>query len=226
MRVLVVDDETKMLAHIVQALELEHYTVDSAVDVEAALELTKQNSYNAIVLDVMLPGGKDGIAFLQDLRRQGNRTAILLVSARNNVAERVEGLNAGADDYLPKPFVLEELTARVNALTRRGGEARSLLLRVADLTLDTVARSAQRAGRRISLASREYRLLEHLMRNQGQVCSRRQLLLNVWDYDFDPGTNLVDVTIRRLREKIELDKEIPLLKSVRGVGYLLKAPEL
>jgi two-component system, OmpR family, response regulator len=225
MRVLVVDDETKMLNHMKSALEQERYEVDGAEDALAALELAAKHSYHAIVLDVMLPGGKDGIALMQELRRQGIVSPILLASARNHVSERVEGLNAGADDYLPKPFALEELTARVNALVRRGGESRSLLLKVGDLVLDTVARSATRGSRRITLATREYRLLEHLMRNQGEVCSRRQLLQNVWDYEFDPGTNLVDVTIRRLREKIEHEGELPILKSVRGVGYMLRSVE-
>jgi len=138
------------------------------------------------------------------------------------VNERVEGLNAGADDYLPKPFALAELVARVRALTRRGGETKSPVLRVADLTLDTLTRRAQRGETGIELTAREYRLLEFLMRSAGRLCGRMTILEKVWDYDFDPGTNLVDVYIRRLREKIDADFDPKLLHTVRGVGYVLK----
>ncbi len=147
---------------------------------------------------------------------------VLLLSARGQVNERVEGLNAGADDYLPKPFELAELIARVRALTRRGGENKSNILRVGDLTLDTVTHRAQRGDRTIELTAREYRLLEYLMRSTGRLCGRMMLLEKVWDYDFDPGTNLVDVYVRRLREKIDADFESKLFHTVRGAGYVLK----
>ena len=149
---------------------------------------------------------------------------MLLLSARGEVNERVEGLDAGADDYLPKPFELVELVARVRALTRRSGENKSTVLRVADLTLDTLTRQAQRGEMKFELTAREFRLLEFLMRSPGRLCGRMMILEKVWDYDFDPGTNLVDVYIRRLREKIDADFEPKLLHTVRGSGYILKEP--
>jgi len=159
---------------------------------------------------------------LRQLRERKSTIPVLLLSARGEVNERVEGLNAGADDYLPKPFELAELVARVRALTRRSGENKSTVLRVADLTLDTVTHRAQRGGAEIELTAREYRLLEFLMRSPGRLCGRMMILEKVWDYDFDPGTNLVDVYVRRLREKIDANFEPKLLHTVRGAGYLLK----
>jgi DNA-binding response OmpR family regulator len=157
------------------------------------------------------------------LRERQISAPVLLLSARGEVNERVEGLNAGADDYLPKPFVIAELVARVRALGRRGGESRPPLLRVADLTLDTITREAKRGGKVIELTARDYRLLEFLMRSAGRICGRMAILEKVWDYDFDPGSNLVDVNIMRLREKIDEDFEIKLLHTVRGVGYVFDA---
>ena len=169
----------------------------------------------------MLPG-RDGLSVLRQLRERKSTIPVLLLSARGEGNERVEGLNAGADDYLPKPFELAELVARVRALTRRSGENKSTVLRVADLTLDTVTHRAQRGGAEIELTAREYRLLEFLMRSPGRLCGRMMILEKVWDYDFDPGTNLVDVYVRRLREKIDANFEPKLLHTVRGAGYLLK----
>jgi DNA-binding response OmpR family regulator len=159
---------------------------------------------------------------LRQARDRGNHTPVLLLSARGEVNERVEGLNAGADDYLAKPFALEELIARVRALVRRGGESKSPLLRVGDLTLDTTTRTACRGGRTIELTTREYRLLEYLMRSTGHVCGRMQIIEKVWDYTFDPGSNVVDVYVRKLRDKIDAGFEPKLLHSVRGMGYLMK----
>jgi len=156
------------------------------------------------------------------LRERKNATPVLLLSARGGVNERVEGLNAGADDYLPKTFELAELVARVRALTRRSGENKSTILRVADLALDTITHQAHRGGVAIELTAREYRLLEFLLRSPGRLCGRMMILEKVWDYDFDPGTNLVDVYIRRLREKIDSNFEPKLLHTVRGAGYVLK----
>jgi DNA-binding response OmpR family regulator len=161
---------------------------------------------------------------LRQLREHHNGTPVLLLSARGEVNERVDGLNAGADDYLAKPFALAELVARVRALGRRGNEPKNPVLRVADLALDTVTRQAQRAGVTIELTAREYRLLEYLMRASGRICERAAILEKVWDYHFDPGTNLVDVYVRRLREKIDDDFEPKLLHSVRSIGYVLKEP--
>jgi two-component system OmpR family response regulator len=166
----------------------------------------------------MLPG-RDGLSVLRQLRESRHPTPVLLLSARGNVHERVEGLNAGADDYLPKPFELDELVARVRALTRRGAET---VLRVADLSLDTITRQARRGGATIELTTREFRLLEFLMRSAGRMCGRMMILEKVWDYDFDPGTNLVDVYVRRLRDKIDAAFERKLLHTVRGSGYVLK----
>jgi DNA-binding response OmpR family regulator len=169
----------------------------------------------------MLPG-RDGLSVLRQLRERRHLVPVLLLSARGEVNERVAGLDAGADDYLPKPFELDELLARVRALTRRAGDNRSTVLRVADLSLDTLARQAVRGGATIDLTTREYRLLEFLMRWPGRLCGRMTILEKVWDYDFDPGTNLVDVYIRRLREKIDAAYEPKLLHTVRGSGYVLR----
>jgi DNA-binding response OmpR family regulator len=159
---------------------------------------------------------------LRQLREQQNRTPVLLLSARGAVNERVEGLNAGADDYLPKPFVIAELVARVRALGRRGSESKPTVLRVSNLTLDTISHRAQRGEKYFDLTAREFRLLEFLMRSAGRICGRMSIIEKVWDYDFDPGTNLVDVYIKRLREKIDEGFEPKLLHTVRGVGYVLK----
>ena len=169
----------------------------------------------------MLPG-RDGLSVLRQLRERRSAVPVLLLSARGEVNERVEGLDAGADDYLPKPFALAELIARVRAMGRRGGDARATVLQVADLALDTVTRMAARGETPIELTAREYRLLEFLMRSAGRICGRMTILEKVWDYDFDPGTNLVDVYVRRLREKIDADFEPRLLHTVRGVGYVLR----
>ena len=223
MRVLVVEDEKKTASFIRKALQAEGFAVDVCHDGEEALAAPAVTPYDAVVLDVMLPG-RDGLSVLRQWRRQHNAVPVLLLSARGEVNERVEGLDAGADDYLPKPFALAELAARVRALTRRGGESKSPVLRVADLTLDTVTHRAERGGVMIELTAREYRLLEFLMRSAGRLCGRMMLLEKVWDYDFDPGTNLVDVYIMRLREKIDANFESKLLHTARGTGYVLKEP--
>lgn len=221
MRVLVVEDEKKTASFVRKALQAEGFAVDVCLNGDDALAAARATPFDGIVLDIMLPG-RDGLSVLRQLRERKNVTPVLLLSARGEVNERVEGLNAGADDYLPKPFELVELVARVRALTRRGGETKSTALRVADLTLDTLTRQAQRGEKKIELTAREYRLLEFLMRSAGRLCGRMMILEKVWDYDFDPGTNLVDVYVRRLREKIDADFEPKLLHTVRGAGYMLK----
>src|ERR1051326_5004123 len=192
MRVLVVEDEKKTASFIRKALQAESFAVDWCPNGDEALCAAQTTPFDAIVLDIMLPG-RDGLSVLRQLRDRHNATPVLLLSARGDVTERVDGLNAGADDYLPKPFVLAELIARLRALIRRGGDWRLPLLRVADLTLDTVSRRAERCGSPIELTAREYRLLEFLMRSAGRICGRMAILEKVWDYDFDPGSNLVDV---------------------------------
>jgi two-component system, OmpR family, response regulator len=224
MHVLVVEDEKKTAAFIRKALLAESFAVDVSHDGAEALALAARRPFDAIVLDIMLPG-QDGLSVLRQLRQRRDATPILLLSARGQVDERVEGLNAGADDYLPKPFVLAELIARVRSLGRRRlNEAKPAVLRVADLTLDTIARQARRGGSCFELTTREYRLLEFLMQSAGRICGRMTILEHVWEYHFDPGTNLVDVYIKRLREKIDDGFETKLLHTVRGTGYLLKEP--
>jgi len=224
MRVLVVEDEKKTAAFIRKALQAEGFAVDVCHNGEEAWATSRTTAFHAIVLDIMLPG-RDGLSLLRQMRERRIFTPVLLLSARGQVNERVEGLDAGADDYLPKPFVIAELVARIRALGRRGGESKPAVLRVADLTLDTVTRQAQRAGTTIELTNRDYRLLEFLMRSAGRICTRMAILENVWDYHFDPGSNLVDVNIMRLREKIDAGFEIKLLHTVRGLGYMVKEPE-
>src|SRR3954470_17167153 len=222
MRVLVVEDEKKTASFVRKALQAEGFAVDVCHNGNDALAAAMTTAFNGIVLDIMLPG-RDGLSVLRQLRERKNGTPVLLLSARGEVNERVEGLNVGADDYLPKPFALVELIARVRALTRRSGENKSIVLKVADLSLDTVTHVAERSGKRIELTAREYRLLEYLMRSPGRLCGRMMILEKVWDYSFDPGTNLVDVYVKRLREKIDADFEPKLLHTVRGTGYVLRA---
>jgi len=223
MRVLVVEDEKKTASFIRKALQAEGFAVDVCPNGDEAWAAARVTPFDAIVLDIMLPG-RDGLSLLRQLRERKNSTPVLLLSARGEVNERVEGLNLGADDYLPKPFVIAELIARVRALGRRGGEPKSTLLRVGDLTLDTITHQALRSSRAIELTAREYRLLEFLMRSAGRICGRMAILEKVWDYGFDPGSNLVDVNIMRLREKIDSGFEPKLLHTVRGIGYVIKAP--
>ena len=223
MRVLVVEDEKKTASFIRKALQSEGCAVDVLHDGADALAAVCHTAFDVIVLDVMLPG-RDGLSVVRQMRERKIATPVLLLTARGEVSEKVEGLNAGADDYLPKPFALDELVARVRALGRRYSDTKSLTLRVGDLTLDTMTRKARRGERPIDLAPREYLLLEFLMRSAGRICGRMAIVEKVWDYDFDPGTNLVDVYIMRLREKIDAGYEPKLLHTVRGVGYVLKEP--
>ncbi len=221
MRVLVVEDDKKTAAFIRKALQAEGFAVDAVFTGEDALQLASCTPFDAIVLDIMLPG-RDGLSVLRLLRERRINTPVLLLSARGEVNERVEGLNAGADDYLPKPFALVELTARVRAMGRRTAESHFPTLTISDLVLDTITHTARRGNTPIDLSAREYRLLEFLMRSAGRVCNRMSILEKVWDYDFDPGTNLVDVYIRRLREKIDNEGQPKILHTVRGMGYMIK----
>jgi len=221
MRVLVVEDEKKTASFIRKALQSEGCAVDVLHDGADALAAVCNTAFDVVVLDVMLPG-RDGLSVVRQMRERKIAIPVLLLTARGEVSEKVEGLNAGADDYLPKPFALDELVARVRALGRRYSDTKSLTLRVGDLTLDTMTRKARRGETPIDLAPREYLLLEFLMRSAGRICGRMAIVEKVWDYDFDPGTNLVDVYIMRLREKIDAGFEPKLLHTVRGVGYVLK----
>ncbi len=220
---LVVEDERKTASFIRKALQAEGHVVDVLHDGSEALLAAANTPFDVIVLDIMLPG-RDGLSVVRQMRERRITVPVLLLSARGEVGERIEGLDAGADDYLPKPFALEEVLARVRALGRRQSEAKTPILRIADLTLDSVTRKVKRGGTPIDLAPREYLLLEFLMRSAGRICGRMAIVEKVWDYDFDPGSNLVDVYIMRLREKIDAGFEPKLLHTVRGVGYVLKEP--
>jgi len=222
MRILVVEDERKTAAFIRGALQAERFSVDVADDGDKALSAVLATPYDVIVLDIMLPG-RDGLSVLRELRGRRNAVPVLLLSARGHVEERIEGLDAGADDYLPKPFELGELVARVRALGRRGrGESAAAVLRLADLIVDTASRAVARGSSKIELSTTEYRLLEFLLRSSGRICGRMQILQQVWEYDFDPGTNLVSVYVRRLREKIDTSFETKLVHTVRGMGYVMR----
>ena len=222
-RVLVVEDEEKTASYIRKSLQAAGFATDVIHRGDDALAAIFHTPFDVVVLDIMLPG-RDGLSILGQLRERGVTVPVLLLTARGELREKVEGLNAGADDYLPKPFALEELIARVKALSRRGGEHKSLILRVADLSLNTVTREVKRGDRTIDLAPKEYRLLEFLMRSPGRIFDRMAIVEKVWDYDFDPGTNLVDVCVMRVRDKIETGTESKLLHTVRGMGYVVKPP--
>lgn len=223
MRLLVVEDDAETREFIRSGLEQSGHTVDTAADGRQGLLLASTEEFDAVILDRMLPQ-LDGIAVLKTLRGAGNQVPVLLLSAMGEVDQRVEGLRAGGDDYLVKPFAFSELEARLDALARRGvPEAPDAVLRVGDLELDRMARTVRRAGRPVELQPREFRLLEFLMQHAGRVVTRTMLLEHVWDYHFDPQTNVIDVHISRLRAKIDRDFDTPLLHTVRGAGYRLAA---
>jgi two-component system OmpR family response regulator len=223
MRVLIVEDDPDVAAYLGKALRETGAVVDHAADGREGLLLAASEPYDVLVVDRMLPK-LDGLTIVRTLRASGNATPVLILSALGEVDDRVEGLRAGGDDYLVKPFAFAELQARIEALLRRAHpEAAVTTLRVGDLEMDLLTREASRGGRGIELQPREYRLLEYLMRHAGQVVTRTMLLENVWDYHFDPQTNVVDVHISRLRRKIETDADRPILHTVRGAGYLLRA---
>jgi len=225
MRVLVIEDDPDTLHFIVQGLTESGHVADQAQDGKNGLFLALEEPYDAIVVDRMLPG-LDGLSIVQTLRAEGKKIPILILSALGEVDDRVEGLRKGGDDYLVKPFAFSELLARLEALERRGDrEAPRTKLRVGDLELDLLARTVSRAGKPITLQPRELRLLEHLMRHHGQVVTRTMLLEKVWDYHFDPQTNVIDVHVSRLRSKVDKDFDYPLIHTVRGVGYVLRVPK-
>ena len=221
MRVLVVEDERKIAGFVRQGLEEQGFGVEVCGDGNDAYTLATTRAYDAIVLDIMLPG-RDGLSILRHLRERGNTVPVILLTARAEPNERVEGLNLGADDYLTKPFYIEELVARLHALARRASGETLSVLQAGDLTMNRITREVRRGDRAVELTAREFRLLEHLLRAPGRVFTRTQLLENVWGYDFDPETNLVDVNIRRLRRKLEDEGPAPLIETVRGVGYRVR----
>ncbi|HZS93865.1 MAG TPA: response regulator transcription factor [Chloroflexota bacterium] len=222
MRILVVEDDREVAELLRRGLTQEQHIVDLAYDGIEGLRQAQQGNHDAIVLDVMLPG-IDGLEVADRLRRQGNVTPILMLTARDALDDRLRGFDAGADDYLPKPFAFEELLARLRAITRRGQQVEDDRLIVGDLVLDRRAHEVTRAGKRLSLSPKEYALLEYLMRNQGQALSRTLILERVWDYSFDSFANVVDATIRRLRKAVDEGFDQQLIQTVRGVGYKIKA---
>jgi heavy metal response regulator len=221
MRILVVEDEKKVAKFLQQGLEEEHYAVDVAYDGEQGAHLASTEHFDLIILDILLPK-KDGITLLKELRARRNTTPVLMLTAKGSIDDKVEGLDSGADDYLTKPFSFTELLARVRSLLRRGTAEKSVQLRVDNLQLDTVTHKAKRADRMIELTGKEYALLEYFMRNVNRVLTRTLISEHIWNYNFDTGTNVVDVYINHLRSKIDDGFEKKLLHTVRGVGYVLK----
>jgi heavy metal response regulator len=222
MRILLVEDDRKVASFIRKGLSEEGYAVDVAHDGEAGLFMGLDRLHDVIVLDVMLPG-KPGFQVLRELRQAKVTTPVLLLTARDAVEDKVQGLDAGADDYLTKPFAFAELLARVRALLRRGKAAQAPALQVADLILDPAARTVKRGGGTIPLTNREFALLEYFLRNPGRVLTRTMIAEHVWDYSFDAGTNVIDVYVNYLRKKVDAGRELKLIHTVRGVGYVLRA---
>jgi heavy metal response regulator len=224
MRILVIEDEKKVASFIRKGLMEELYVVDVAHDGDEGLRVARENDYDVIILDIMLPK-KDGFSVMKALRAAGNATPVLMLTARGSTQDRVTGLDLGADDYLPKPFHFEELAARVRSLLRRSGTEKSTSLTCGDLSLDTVTHRAYRAGKEIELTTKEYSLLEYLIRNKDRVLSRSLITQHVWSYSFDTESNIIDVYVKRLRKKIHDESEQKLIRSVRGVGYIMREPD-
>jgi two-component system OmpR family response regulator len=227
MKLLLVEDNEQVSQFVTNGLREDGHTVDHADNGRDGLFLASTERYDAIILDRMLPGGIDGLAIIESLRKTGNKTPILILSALAAVDERIRGLRAGGDDYLAKPFAFGELAARLDALVRRsqGSTEARTTLEVGDLRMDLLARKVTRGDKAIALQPREFKLLEYLMRHAAQVVTRTMLIENVWDYHFDPQTNVIDVHMSRLRQKIDAGSDRPLLHTVRGVGYRLGSDE-
>lgn len=222
MRVLLVEDDPTIAAFVAKGLREAGFAVDEAADGETGLTLAREQKFDAAIVDVMLPR-LDGLSLIDAIRGRGIRTPVLILSAKRSVDDRVRGLQAGGDDYLTKPFAFAELIARVQALIRRStGAAEPTTLGAGDLTLDLLSREVRRDGQPIELRPREYALLEYLLRHAGKVLTKTMILSHVWGYNFDPNTNVVDVLVSRLREKIDRSFDQKLIHTVRGVGYVLK----
>jgi DNA-binding response OmpR family regulator len=222
MKILVVEDDRTVGQYVKRGLEEQRYQADLVDDGMEGLRLASGGRYDLIVLDLRLPG-MNGFEMLRTLRDRGNTTPVLVLTAQDSVDFKVQALRAGADDYVTKPFAFEELLARVEALGRRPKEIRDPVLQVGDLELDNATREVRRAGERIDLTPKEYTVLEYLMRHAGRVMSRTLITEYAWDYHFDPGTNIVDVVINRLRKKVDSGHNQKLVHTVRGVGYVVKA---
>lgn len=221
MKILIVEDEKKVAGFVKKGLEQEYYTVDVAYDGKEGLDLALREEYDLIILDIMLPF-KDGISVMKEIRGAKILTPILLLTAKFSTSDKIEGLDSGADDYLTKPFAFEELLARVRALLRRASQIKSIQLRAVDLVLDTQTHKVLRGGSEINLTPKEYSMLEYLLRNKNKVVSRTLLSEHVYDYHFDTDTNVIDVYINKLRNKIDRNFDKQLLHTVRGVGYIIR----
>ena len=221
MKVLVVEDEKQIADFVKKGLTEQGFLVEHCANGDDAMALMYAQAYDAVVLDIMLPG-RDGLSILKQFRKKGHTTPVILLTARSELDERIEGLNTGADDYLTKPFYVEELVARLHAVIRRSSEDQMSLLQAGGVTVNVITREVTVDSAPVKLTSREFSLLEYLMRNPGRVYTRTQMLEHVWGYDFDPNTNLVDVHIQRLRKKVSPDKENPLIETIRGVGYRVR----
>jgi DNA-binding response OmpR family regulator len=222
MKILIIEDDQKIASFVQKGLKEQGYVVETCHDGDAGYDRAVGESFDVILLDIMLPG-RDGLSILRALREQKNTVPVILLTARSGLGERVEGLNLGADDYLPKPFYMEELIARIIAVSRRASGEQLSIIRQGDLSINLITREVKRADQPLELTSREFNLLELLMRSPGRVYSRTQLLEHVWGYDFDPQTNVVDVYIRRVRGKIGTSTEPSRIETVRGVGYRFRA---
>ncbi|MBE0543831.1 MAG: response regulator transcription factor [Verrucomicrobia bacterium] len=221
MKILVIEDEKKIASFVRKGLEAQGFVVDVSHHGDEGFTLATTRPYDAVILDIMLPG-KDGLSILRNLRGRKISLPVILLTARSELNERLEGLNLGADDYLTKPFHIEELIARLHAVTRRAAGTSQSVLTVADLTLNLLTREIRRGDQRIELTTREFSLLEHLMRSPGRVLTRIEICERVWEYNFDPGTNLVDVYVQRIRKKLDGDFPVKLIETIRGVGYRIK----
>lgn len=221
MRILIVEDDAALHRIISKRLKEAGHSVDGCFDGEDGLAYAESMQYDCVILDLMLPK-KNGISVLRELRGKGNASPVLILTAKDAITDRVTGLDAGADDYLIKPFSFEELSARIRALLRRGSDTKETVLRLADLTMNTATHAVHRADQPIQLTSKEYSLLEYLLRNQGHIQTRSQIADHVWNYDFDYDSNVVDVYIRYLRNKIDKGFSPKLIHTIRGFGYVMR----
>nr|WP_295680787.1 response regulator transcription factor [uncultured Lachnoclostridium sp.] len=221
MRILLAEDEKSLNDIIVKTLRKEHYTLDSCLNGDEALDFLRFAEYDAIILDIMMPK-KSGLEVLKTLRREGNKVPVLLLTAKDRIEDRVKGLDAGADDYLVKPFALDELLARIRTLLRRESGRQDHCYRIANLTVDTDARTVYRDEIEINLSSKEFSILEYMISNQGIVLTRDKIQQHIWNYDYEGGSNVVDVYIRYLRKKIDDNFSPKLIHTIRGTGYVLK----
>ncbi len=221
MKILIVEDEKKVASFIKKGLEEEYYAVDTALDGKEGLKLITSEEYDLIIMDVMIPF-IDGVSLLKDIRKRDVLTPVLMLTVRDSVKDKIEGLDAGADDYLTKPFAFEELLARIRSLLRRTGPSKSTKLTVADLELDLQSHRVSRGDKEIILTPKEYSILEYLMRNVNKVVSRTKLIEHVYDYHFDTETNIIDVYINKVRSKVDTNFDTQLIYTIRGIGYIIK----